>query len=232
MSKIIAIDTSSDIATVAILNGETLHSSASEGFSSHSMTVLPMLQELLARENLTIAACDAIAFGCGPGSFTGLRTACGIAQGLSLATSLPVVPVVTLEAMAQTCRERTGATDVLAMIDARMHEVYWAQYRHENGRWVAVTEPSLCAASQIVPEGEPVLCGNGITAYAAELPGQTRDWPRYPDIYPHAEAIARLAQARYLRGETVKASAIEPLYLRNKVALKTSERLALKEKTV
>ena len=77
-----------------------------------------------------------------------------------------------------------------------------------------------------------ILCGNGITAYAAELPGQTRDWPRYPDIYPHAEAIARLAQARYLRGETVKASAIEPLYLRNKVALKTSERLALKEKTV
>ncbi|MBS7405012.1 MAG: tRNA (adenosine(37)-N6)-threonylcarbamoyltransferase complex dimerization subunit type 1 TsaB, partial [Oxalobacter sp.] len=87
------------------------------------------------------------------------------------------------------------------------------------------------AASQIVPQGEPVLCGNGITAYADELPEQAGDLPRYPDIYPHAEAIARLAHARFLRGETVKASAIEPLYLRNKVALKTSERLALKEKT-
>ena len=231
MSTIIAIDTSSDIASVALMCGETIHSASSEGFSNHSLTVLPMLQELLKKEGLTVAGCDAIAFGCGPGSFTGLRTACGITQGLSFATSLPVIPIVTLEAMAQTCHEQTGATDILCLLDARMHEVYWAQYRLENGQWKAVTVPSLTAASGITPEGKPVFCGNGLSAYTGELIPIAGELPQYPDIYPHAEAIARLGKTRLGRGETASAREIQPLYLRNKVALKTAERLALKEKT-
>lgn len=231
MSTIIAIDTSSDIASVALMCGETVQSTSSEGFSNHSLTALPMLQKLLEKNSLTVAGCDAIAFGCGPGSFTGLRTACGIAQGLSFATSLPVIPVVTLEAMAQTCHEKTGATDVLSLLDARMHEVYWAQYRYENGRWKTVTEPSLGSASGVTPEGKPVFCGNGLSAYAGELAPVAGESLQYPDIYPHAEAIARLGKIRLERGETVTAKEIQPLYLRNKVALKTAERLAIKEKT-
>ena len=97
---IIAIDTSSDVASVALLRGEKLRSLSSEGFSTHSLSSLPMLQQLLKEEEIEIKDVDAIAFGCGPGSFTGLRTACGIAQGLSFGASIPVVAVVTLEAMA------------------------------------------------------------------------------------------------------------------------------------
>ena len=88
MSTIIAIDTSSDIASVALMRGETVRSASSEGFSTHSLTALPMLQELLKKEGLAISDCDAVAFGCGPGSFTGIRTACGIVQGLSGSPSL------------------------------------------------------------------------------------------------------------------------------------------------
>lgn len=231
MSAIIAIDTSSDIASVALMRGETVRSASSEGFTNHSLAVLPMLQKLLAEEGLTVADCSAIAFGCGPGSFTGLRTACGITQGMSFASSLPVVPVVTLLAMAETCRQRTGATDVLALLDARMHEVYWAQYRYENGQWRTVTEPCLTSASDVAPEGTPVFCGNGLSAYADELDAIVGDAPQYPDIYPHAEAIAHLGKIRFVKGETVKAQDISLLYLRNKVALKTAERLALKDKT-
>lgn len=231
MPTIIAIDTSSDIASVALMRGESVYSAASEGFSTHSLTALPMLQELLEKEGLAISDCDAIAFGCGPGSFTGLRTACGIVQGLSFGAAIPVVPVVTLEAMAETCRFQTGTSDVLALLDARMHEVYWAEYRYENGGWKTVTEPCLTAASEVAPAGKPVFCGNGLTAYAGELEAVTGKSSQYPGIYPHAEAVARLAKTRFIRGETVDVSQIQPLYLRNKVALKTAERLALKEKT-
>lgn len=230
MSTIIALDTSSDVASVALLREETLCTLASEGFSTHSLSTLPMLQQLLKAEGIEIRDVDAVAFGCGPGSFTGLRTACGIAQGLSFGASIPVIPVVTLEAMAESCRQKYGADNVLALLDARMHEVYWAQYRYENGRWQAVVEPSLSAAAGVVPAGAPAFCGNGLSAYGDELEPVVKDSVQYPDIIPHAGAIATLGKGRLSRGESIGAADIQPLYLRNKVALKTAERLALKEK--
>ncbi|WP_288637453.1 tRNA (adenosine(37)-N6)-threonylcarbamoyltransferase complex dimerization subunit type 1 TsaB [uncultured Oxalobacter sp.] len=230
MLTIIAIDTSSDVASVALLRGEKLRSLSSEGFSTHSLSTLPMLQQLLKEEGIEIKDVDAIAFGCGPGSFTGLRTACGIAQGLSFGASIPVVPVVTLEAMAETCRRKYGTDTVLSLLDARMHEVYWGEYQYENGRWKTIVELSLSSAADVVPVGNPVFCGNGLTAYADDLMTVVGENPQYPDIIPHAEAIAILGKERFLRGETIRAADIEPLYLRNKVALKTAERLALKEK--
>ncbi len=230
MSTIIAIDTSSDIASVALMCGETIYSASSDGFSNHSLTVLPLLQELLVKNALTISDCDAIAFGCGPGSFTGVRTACGIAQGISFAKSLPLIPVVTLEAMAHACYEQTGETDVLPLLDARMHEVYWAQYRRKNNRWKSVTAPCLTAASSVIPKGKPVFCGNGLSAYANELVFVIGQSKQYPDMYPHASAIARLGKILFDQGETLTAEEVRLMYLRNKVALKTVERLALKEK--
>ena len=94
-------------------------------------SVLPMIQELLAEAGITLKDCDAIAFGAGPGSFTGVRTACGISQGLAFGANLPVVPVVTLDAMALACRQQHGAERVLTVLDARMDEVYWAQYEFD-----------------------------------------------------------------------------------------------------
>lgn len=231
MLNIIAIDTSSDVASVALSRGEKLRSLSSEGFSTHSLFTLPMLQQLLKEEGIEIKDVDAIAFGCGPGSFTGLRTACGIAQGLSFGASIPVIPVVTLEAMAEACRLKYGTDTVLALLDARMQEVYWAEYGYENGRWKTIAEPSLSAAADVVPVGHPAFCGNGLIAYANALETIAGESPHYPDIIPHAEAIAILGKERFLRGETIRAAEIEPLYLRNKVALKTAERLALKEKS-
>lgn len=230
MLTIIALDTSSDVASVALLRGEKLQTLSSEGFSTHSLSTLPMLQQLMTDAGIGIRDVDAIAFGCGPGSFTGLRTACGIAQGLSFGASLPVIPVVTLEAMAESCRRKYGTDNVVALLDARMHEVYWAQYRYENGRWNTVVKPSLSAAADVSPEGNPAFCGNGLTAYGEGLELVVQENPQYPDIIPHAEAIAILGKERFACGETIGSADIQPLYLRNKVALKTSERLALKEK--
>ncbi len=231
MSIFIAFDTSSDIASVALMRDGVIRLASSQGFATHSRTVLPMLESLLNEEGITVADCDAIAFGCGPGSFTGLRTACGIAQGLSFATSVPVVPVVTLEAMAESCRLQTGETDVLALLDARMHEVYWGEYRYENGGWQVLKGPCLSSASDVTPQGQPAFCGNGLTAYTDELAAVVSSSRQYPAVMPDAEAVVRLGALRFKRGEAVTAADVEPVYLRNKVALKTAERLALKEKT-
>src|ERR1035437_1775468 len=117
---IVSIETSSELASVALLRGDEMLVREASGVQTHSQTLLPMVQSLLAQAGVTLAQCDAIAFGSGPGSFTGVRTACGIAQGLAFGLDVPLLPIVTLLAMAQACRENCGATDVLCVLDARM----------------------------------------------------------------------------------------------------------------
>ena len=124
--------------------GESVLARESSGVRTHSQAILPMIQELLAQAGITLRQCDAIAFGAGPGSFTGVRTACGIAQGLAFGAALPVLPLVTLAAMALACHRETGATEILTVLDARMGEVYWAQYHYANGLQV-LAEAALCA---------------------------------------------------------------------------------------
>lgn len=194
----------------------------SRGVQTHSATVLPMLQQLLAEAGVTLAECDALAFGCGPGAFTGVRTACGLVQGLAVGASRPVVPVVTLEAIADAARMAGAGNDVLAVLDARMGEVYSAQYRYDDG-WHAVTEPMLSRATEVVVRGRPAVCGNGLIAYPEEFV-QIDAGERFPDIVPHATSIALLAALRVARGDTVAPQDAQPLYLRNKVALTTRER--------
>ncbi|MGB9109017.1 MAG: tRNA (adenosine(37)-N6)-threonylcarbamoyltransferase complex dimerization subunit type 1 TsaB, partial [Telluria sp.] len=147
MPIILAIETSSELASCALFNSDAGAAASplsreTAGVRTHSQSVLPMVQELLREAGIKLADCDAIAFGAGPGSFTGVRTACGVAQGLAFGASLPVLPLVTLEAMAEACRARNGATEVLAVLDARMNEVYWAQYRYAGGAWHAVVAPA------------------------------------------------------------------------------------------
>lgn len=230
MPTIIAFDTSSDTASVSLLKKDgSIQTRASAGVTTHSQTILPMIQALLAEAGLGVADCDAIAFGCGPGSFTGVRTACGVAQGLAFGADLPVIPVVSLLAMAQMCRNDHHATDVLAILDARMKEVYWAQYRYdENGGWQTVIAPRITPPEAVMPDGSPDACGNGLIAYAdafAALPVAAR----YTDIIPDSTAVAILAGAAYQRGETLSAHDASPLYLRNKVAYTTEERRIMKE---
>lgn len=201
------------------------------GVQTHSQTILPMVQTLLSEADIGLAQCDAIAFGAGPGSFTGVRTACGVIQGLAFGANLPVVAVSTLEAMAQACREQSGAADVLAILDARMGEVYWAQYRYVD-EWQVVVQPTLSLPSAVLPQGDVVACGNGLSAYAAEFEAHMFVQNSIPHNMPHAEQVARLALVAFKSGHTVAARDAQPFYLRNKVALTTNERAAKTVKVV
>jgi tRNA threonylcarbamoyladenosine biosynthesis protein TsaB len=187
-----------------------------------------MVQRLLAQAGLDLAACDAIAFGAGPGSFTGVRTACGIAQGLGFGAGLPLLPIVTLDAMALACRERHGSDDVLTVLDARMNEVYWAQYRFEGGQPAAVLPPALSAPGAVAPAGPARACGNGFAAYPEAFACQAFAEGADGAIMPHAVQVAQLGRAAFAAGHAVPAAQAQPLYLRNKVAYTKAEREEMK----
>jgi tRNA threonylcarbamoyladenosine biosynthesis protein TsaB len=225
MPTILAIETSSELASVALLRGGQVLSRESPGVLTHSQTVLPMVQSLLQEAGIDLALCDAIAFGSGPGSFTGVRTACGVVQGLAFGADLPVIPVSTLEAMAQACYESSGITEVLAVMDARMGEVYWAQFRYES-EWQTVVPPTLSVAKDVDPQSEVTACGNGLTVYSNDFATKKIKGDLLTGIMPHAAQIASLAAIAYKKGLVLNARDAQPFYLRNKVALTTSERAA------
>lgn len=228
MPIILAIETSSELASCALLHGDRLAWRESSGVRTHSQSVLPMVQELLLDAGVRLADVDAVAFGAGPGSFTGVRTACGVAQGLAFGANLPVVPLVTLEAMAQACRARTGADEVLAVLDARMGEVYWAQYRYDNG-WQVVSAPVLSAPEAVEPQPAAALsaCGNGFSAYPEAFGKRPFAAGALADVVPHARDLAQLAVPALAAGQAVPAAQAQPLYLRNKVAYTAAERQAI-----
>jgi tRNA threonylcarbamoyladenosine biosynthesis protein TsaB len=225
MPKILAIETSSELASCALLMGDHVISRSTSGVRTHSQSVLPMVQELLREAGIGLGDCDAIAFGAGPGSFTGVRTACGVAQGLAFGAGLPVLPLVTLAAMAEACRARTGAHDVLAVLDARMSEVYWAQYRFD-GAWTEVVAPSLSAPEAVAPLPADGLtaCGNGFASYADAFAGKPFAEGALLDIMPHAHEMALLGAPALAAGRAVPAAQAQPLYLRNKIAFTSAER--------
>jgi tRNA threonylcarbamoyladenosine biosynthesis protein TsaB len=176
-----------------------------------------MLETLLAQARLAIRDLQAVAFGAGPGSFTGLRIACGIAQGLAFARGLPACGVSTLEAMA----EESGAPRAVACLDARMGEVYYCALERQDGRWREVI-PAQCVAPERAPRPPGagwVGCGSGFAVY-----GDMGFDRVYPEIHPGAAAVARLAAPRLAAGEGVDAARIAPVYLRDKVAATTQER--------
>lgn len=225
MPIILAIETSSELASCALLRGDDVLSRSSLGVRTHSESVLPMIQELLAAAGIALKDCDAIAFGAGPGSFTGVRTACGISQGLAFGANLPVVPVVTLDAMALACRQQHGAQRVLTVLDARMDEVYWAQYEFDaDGMPRALIAPQLSAPSAVQPEGAVTSCGNGFTAYPEAYAGKDFAAGAQVEVMPNAVQIAQLARVAFAAGRTVSAAEAQPLYLRNKVAYTQAER--------
>jgi tRNA threonylcarbamoyladenosine biosynthesis protein TsaB len=219
-----AIDTSTELASVAVLHLGELFTQQSSGAATHSATVLPMLQRALSDAGIDLADCDAFAYGCGPGSFTGVRTACGLVQGLAFGAQRKVVPVGTLLAMAEAARMAGAGDELIAVMDARMGEVYWARYRYD-GEWRTITEPTLSRAEHVVTDTKAAVCGNGVLAYPEAFAALAEE-RRYPEVLPHAASIARLALVALAKGEGVDARDAQPLYLRNKVALTTAERLA------
>jgi len=218
--KFASFETSTDWCSVALwLDGEIV-SLEEQAANRHGERVLPMLEQLLAGAGAGMAQIGAVAFGAGPGSFTGLRIACGIAQGIALARGVQALGISTLEAIA----EESGAQRAIACIDARMGEVYYsALERGRDKRWREIV-PALCAAPAALPKppGEGWIgCGNGFAAH--EIAGIAIV---IPDIHPTAAAVARLAAPRLAAGEGVDAALALPVYVRDKVAFTTAERAA------
>jgi len=222
--KILAFDASTEYCSTALwLNGEVLSRQAHAG-QTHSQLLLPQCQSVLAEAGLTFADLDGIGFGEGPGSFTGLRIACAVAQGLAFATEIQVAGVSSLQALAAA----SEGERVIACLDARMGEVYHATYQRVADEWVMLSEPVVCKP-QHAPEVEGggwVGCGSGFLAYGdvlAERYGEALVRV-HADTYPHAREIARLAAGRFAQGLGMTAELAAPLYIRNKVALKICER--------
>ncbi|MBU1664080.1 MAG: tRNA (adenosine(37)-N6)-threonylcarbamoyltransferase complex dimerization subunit type 1 TsaB [Gammaproteobacteria bacterium] len=223
--KLLAFDTASEWCSAALLIDGAVSFCAVHAGQKHSELLTPMLGELLAEAGLSYRQLDGLAYGMGPGSFTGLRIACGVAQGLALGADLPVLGVSTLEALAEEAGE--GANEVLACLDARMNEVYAALYQREGLGWRALVGPVVCPP-QAAPLPESAGCigaGPGFSAYPAlreRMEGRLVHI--VSDAIPHARAIVRLAAPRFAAGEFGAPETAEPLYVRNKVALKVSER--------
>jgi tRNA threonylcarbamoyladenosine biosynthesis protein TsaB len=222
--NLLALDTSTEFLSLAIAKDSGTFTFDVLAGQAHSQIILPQIQALLETAGLQLKDLQGIAFGAGPGSFTGVRIAAGVAQGLGFGGSLPVVGVCTLMTLA----EASGATKVIACLDARMGEVYHAAYEKINDEWQALIEPGLYK-----PDAVPAIQGSGWV-------GAGSGWQTYgeqlsviyaeqlvsmqPALLPSASAILQLAQPIFVRGEAKPAHDAMPIYIRNRVALKTVER--------
>ncbi len=224
--NILAIETSCEIGSIALLSGEDLLECELDGVAAHSEGVLPSIDWLLAEAGLTVSRLDAIAFGSGPGAFTGLRLACGVAQGLALGGGLGVIPVCSLEALASLCPEQR----ILAATDARLGELYFCFYERDgDGTLVARGEPACARPEALaVREGKWFGVGSGFAVHGEALRSRLGEALAGfdEDVIARAAQVARLAAARLRRGEVVAPQHAAPLYVRDKVALTTAERLA------
>lgn len=219
--KILALETAADPGSIALwLDGRIVACSCREGLSN-SETLLPLVDSTLREAGLGFDDLDGIAFGAGPGSFTGLRVACGVAQGLAVARDLPLVGIGTLEAMALA----SGGERVIVTLDARMGEVYYGFF--ENGVQqgeIGVFAPN---SAPLPDSGNWLACGNGLSAYPQlqkRLSPFVNIWKS--EIIPSAEAVVRLAAQRLANGEKLDPADAVPFYVRDKVAKTIAERLA------
>jgi tRNA threonylcarbamoyladenosine biosynthesis protein TsaB len=229
--RILALETSTDRCSVALMQGTDLRSRGTAAGQAHSDHVLPLIDALLAEAQIRLSALDAIAFGCGPGSFTGLRVACGVAQGLAFGAELPVVPVESLAAVAYQAWRASGAgtQPVAVLLDARMQELYAGLYRlREEGGGAhadSLGGPALLAQADAarwlreagwngqVAAGDGLTVGEGVAAATG-----------LAHIGPTADAVARLAAGRFAAQGGVAPEAASPLYVRDKVAFTSAER--------
>jgi tRNA threonylcarbamoyladenosine biosynthesis protein TsaB len=223
--KLLAIETSTEYCSVALWQDGVVNARSEKVGQKHSEVLMAMVDAVLKDAGTTIKQVEGIAFGKGPGSFTGVRIACGVAQGLAFGVDVNVVGVCTLQALA----EAAGKDKVIAALDARMGEIYLAAYQKQGDVWLTVVEPCLCKA-----EDAPLIagegwfgCGSGFAVsevlqqrYAVQMEGVDAQ------AVPLAEAVVKLAAVEFAQGNAVDAALALPLYLRDKVALTTRERAA------
>lgn len=219
--KILAIETATEACSAALYLEGTVFSRHQVAPRGHADLILSMCDALLTETGVRRHELDAVAFGRGPGSFTGVRIATGVAQGLAFGLNVPVVPVSTLATLAQGALREHGWTRVLAAIDARMGEIYWAPYATDAAGLMQpageerVSPPD---AMRLPDEGDWRGVGTGWSAYGSRLPAQIHE--RDGEHLPHAHDLVLLAAAAFARGEAVPAAAAVPVYLRDDVTHK------------
>ena len=219
MSTILAIDTSTEACSVALLYRNEITHDFMISARDHTKKILPMVDNILNQSGCTLSQLDAIAFAQGPGSFTGVRIGIGVAQGLALGIDKPMIGVSTLMTLAQGCYRTTRATKVIPAIDARMSEVYLGQYQYQNQEWHAIIAECVIKPEDVKSKIQHIdnnyyLAGTG--------------WQTYPDMLteikqsevwlPEAQDLVVIAHQKWLKNDVVKVEDVEPTYLRNEVA--------------
>ena len=226
--NLLAIDTSTDFCSVAASRGEALYSRHERAGQRQAETILGMVDEVLAEARIELAQIQGIAYGAGPGSFTGLRIAAGVTQGLALARGIGVIGVGSLLALSEEAGKDAAGGRVIACLDAHMGEVYHAAYRRAGAGWEEVSAPGLYRpeAVPVAPGRDWTGCGDGFAAYRERLAARLGECVAAirPEATPSARAVLKLAIPRFAAGEAKDAATAVPVYLRDKVALKTSER--------
>lgn len=219
MTTLLALDTATEACSVALLHDGRMLSHYEVIPRLHAQRLLPMIQTLLSEAGIALSAVDALAFGRGPGAFTGVRIAVGVVQGLAFALERPVLPVSTLVTIAQRAHREHGAEQVAVAIDARMDEVYWGCYRVSEGEMQLAGSEAVLPPEQVeLPRanlGQWFGAGTG-WGYGSRLAVQ----PATIDstLLPHAEDLLTLARFAWQRGEAVEADQAQPIYLRDNVA--------------
>lgn len=234
--KFLAFDTSTDVMSIAVTDGARVWQHAGPGGARSSATLIPAILALLEQAQLALGALDAIVFGRGPGSFTGLRTACSVAQGLALGSGVKVLPIDTLMALAEEARfAHTGSLfagaplRITALLDARMDEMYVQSYEFNSGICMKINDCRLIRPENLLADAfldaaaVKLLAGNVFGVYAHRLPADLARFTCVPAL-PTATALLRLAPALVAAGHCVDAALALPLYVRDKVALTTEER--------
>jgi tRNA threonylcarbamoyladenosine biosynthesis protein TsaB len=221
-AHILAIETSTDACSAALcIGGEVLERYVLAP-RQHASLILPMIESVLLEADIGVQALDAIAFGRGPGAFTGVRIAASIVQGIAFAAELPVVPVSTLAALALGAVRETGITQVMAALDARKDEVYWGCYRQVDDAPVLQGSEVVCPPAGVPQPGSGhwIGAGSGWLAYGEALMQRCGDdvIRVLPDLEPRAGDVARLGLNGFLQGKSVAAEAAVPVYLRDNVA--------------
>ena len=247
--NLLAFDTSTDMMSIAVQctvagADNTLHTHVFQhtglGGAQTSAHLIPAIQNLMSQAGLAFDQLDAIVFGRGPGSFTGLRTACSVAQGLAFGAKVAVLPIDTLLCVAEEARFQHAPMQVrfqvIALLDARMDELYAGCYAFNGGQWTQDGDCSLTRPEDLGLQPESILAGNVFAVYGARLPTDSNanaessfqtSLPRI-EVLPTATALLRLAPALLTAGAAVPADQALPLYIRDKVAKTTAERAAEK----
>ena len=223
--NLLSLDTSTEFLSLALQLGDKSFSHHQHAGNASSELILPQIQALLDSANVKLSELDGIAFGAGPGAFTGVRIACGVAQGLGFGANIPVVGINTLLAVAQA----SGQAKVIVCLDARMGEIYHAAFARKNGEWIELSATKVCK-----PEAAPILdgswagAGSGWAVYGDVLREIYADnlAKIMTEITPTAQAVLQLATPTFAAGLAKPASEAMPIYIRNRVALTTLEREA------